>query len=411
MKEFARKCALALAGQLGQGGASLLLVVVTARLLSPQERGAFVLLALVCVLSAYVLAVGLPGAVLKEAAQAPDAIPRLLGAATLVSVGVAIVGGGLGIGLQVALDLPLWAAPFPFLASFATCWLIFASWLAFGVQRYLIGGLIRAIPTASAALGIALCAVLRPVSAATAYAIWVVAHLLVMVVCWRGFKRRYGVARPRGVDLARWSRFGLSFFGIQLTQLLTLRADQFLLGALASVAAVGTYSLAASLSEAVALCATAAGIVVFADAARGVADRARFLQQLSLLVGIGSIAAVGLGATASFFLARVFGPQYEPAIPMLQILLLGTPGLLVTRLVVSRLCGIDRPGAGTAAAAIGMAVTIALDLLLIPRFGGTGAAAASAVGYTTGAAAALLLLLRSRDETRALMPAPAGIGP
>jgi len=51
------------------------------------------------------------------------------------------------------------------------------------------------------------------------------------------------------------------------------------------------------------------------------------------------------------------------------------------------LYGLARPGLNSCAMGAGLVVTLVLDLTLIPRFGATGAAIASAAAYTTTTAA------------------------
>jgi O-antigen/teichoic acid export membrane protein len=405
MSQFLRKVALALAGQLGQGGASLLLVVVSAQVLDPHDRGAFVALLLVATMSAYILAAGFPGVVLTETARTSEVVPRLLTGATVLAACVGLVGGAVGLGLSKGMELTPWIGPLPFVATFAMCWLVHGSWLSFGMQRFMLGGVIRATPAAAAAVGIAAVAVAGHSSVLAAYGIWTAAHGTAFVICLTMLSRRYGFAIPGRLELRRWRTFGLRFSSVQISQLLTLRLDQFLVAALASVSAVGTYSLAVSLSEAVAIGATAAGIVIFAEAAQGNTGRSVFLRQLCFLVGAGAIMALLL-ALLSKRLIDVFGSEYSAAGPALQILLIGTPGLVAMRLAINRLAGLDRPGVAACAATLAMAVTVALDVVLIPSMQEVGAAIASVAGYSVGAAAGLFLLLWSVEPKPAVTLEP-----
>jgi Na+-driven multidrug efflux pump len=65
------------------------------------------------------------------------------------------------------------------------------------------------------------------------------------------------------------------------------------------------------------------------------------------------------------------------------------------------LYGAGRPGLNSLAMAAGLAITVVLDLLLIPGLEATGAAIASAVAYTTTGVALLWLFWRLRASRRA----------
>jgi O-antigen/teichoic acid export membrane protein len=82
------------------------------------------------------------------------------------------------------------------------------------------------------------------------------------------------------------------------------------------------------------------------------------------------------------------------------ILLAGLLGEGVAGLLTAYLYGIGRPGANSLAMAAGVAVTVALDLVLIPRHGATGAAVASAVAYLTTTGALLIAFRRLSGQAR-----------
>jgi Na+-driven multidrug efflux pump len=59
--------------------------------------------------------------------------------------------------------------------------------------------------------------------------------------------------------------------------------------------------------------------------------------------------------------------------------------------------------------AVGLAVTVVLDVVLIPPFGAVGAAIASAVAYATSALALVAFFRWLNRPERALEPRPEGI--
>jgi O-antigen/teichoic acid export membrane protein len=184
---------------------------------------------------------------------------------------------------------------------------------------------------------------------------------------------------------------------------MTLRLDQWLLGVLGSPAAVGIYSIAASLSEAIYLVARSLGIVVFVDSAR--AERGQqFRRRLAGALVITSVAAAALAAVCEPLIRVVIGDDYLGAAAPTRILLLGAPGLITVNLITNRLAGMGRPGRASGYTLAALIVTVALDIWLIPRSGAEGAAWASAIGYNVGGLVALSALRTSKSVPRRAGP-------
>jgi O-antigen/teichoic acid export membrane protein len=70
----------------------------------------------------------------------------------------------------------------------------------------------------------------------------------------------------------------------------------------------------------------------------------------------------------------------------------------VTGLVMAYLYAVGNPGLASAGQAIGLLVVVALGAVLIPGFGATGAAIATAVSYCATTAALLLWFARVRGR-------------
>jgi len=78
-----------------------------------------------------------------------------------------------------------------------------------------------------------------------------------------------------------------------------------------------------------------------------------------------------------------------PALHPLWLLLPGIVTLTAAKVISSYLSGIGKPTYSTYIAAGTVALTVALDLFLIPRYGISGAAAASSIVYTCTAVASV----------------------
>jgi stage V sporulation protein B len=162
-------------------------------------------------------------------------------------------------------------------------------------------------------------------------------------------------------------------------------------------------------SEALAQVGSAAGSLIFPEVARQTDERETSLTERAVRATLVLIAGAGLalGLVAEPFLAIAFGPEFADGSLALRILLVAMLPLSVARILAGDLKGRGRPGTVSAAMGIAAIVTIVLDLLLIPRLGIAGAAAASVVAYSIAAAVLAISFVRlTGADARALVPGP-----
>jgi O-antigen/teichoic acid export membrane protein len=167
--------------------------------------------------------------------------------------------------------------------------------------------------------------------------------------------------------------------------LLNLRLDFILLQLLAGPAVLGVYAIASKFAELVKVPGMALTYVLYPRFAReqtaaAVADARRLIPRATLLT---TSVAVALLATAGLVIPAVYGAAFEPAVVPAQVILLGLTLDGLGGVITGFLYGAGRPGLNSWAMAAGLVVTVALDVVLIPPYGATGAAAASAVAYVT----------------------------
>jgi O-antigen/teichoic acid export membrane protein len=112
----------------------------------------------------------------------------------------------------------------------------------------------------------------------------------------------------------------------------------------------------------------------------------RLLRNAAVL---GTLPAVPLALAAGPLLPFVYGPAFRSSVTPSYILLLGLCGELVAGLVTAALLAMGRPGLNSLCAGVGVVLTVALDLVLIPRAGAVGAAWASSAAYLATTAALL----------------------
>ena len=185
--------------------------------------------------------------------------------------------------------------------------------------------------------------------------------------------------------------------------LLNLRLDVAILGALAGPAVLGVYAVASKYAELLRLPGLAVTYVLYPVFARQdkAAATASTRALMARATGLTALAAIPLAAAAGPVLPLVYGAAFGGAVVPAWILLGGLVTEGLAGLLTAYLYGIGRPGANSLAMAVGVLVTVTLDLVLIPSHGAVGAAIASAVAYLTTTAALLVAFrLLAREGRR-----------
>ncbi len=163
------------------------------------------------------------------------------------------------------------------------------------------------------------------------------------------------------------------------------RLDVFIVNYFFNSAQVGLYALGVVISEALWQIPAATAVALFPRTARtidqGAADfTCLILRQVLLIATVGAI-AIAIGSW--LFLPLVFGERFRPSIAVVWLILPGTLAQSVGKVGVSDLAGRGKSGYSSVFSISALVVTVALDLLLIPRLGIQGAALASSVAYLT----------------------------
>jgi O-antigen/teichoic acid export membrane protein len=195
-----------------------------------------------------------------------------------------------------------------------------------------------------------------------------------------------------GVDskiLKTFFSFGVRGYAANLMQFLNYRLDSLIVNGLTGVASLGFYSIATAMAETLWYGANGFALVMFphiSSLERKEADR------ITPVVCRNTVFLTLIGAVVMFAISRqlilfVFGTSMMPALYPLWLLLPGIVTLAAAKVVSSYLSGIGKPIYSTYVAAGTVTLTVALDLLLIPRYGISGAAAASSIVYTCTAVA------------------------
>ncbi len=192
-------------------------------------------------------------------------------------------------------------------------------------------------------------------------------------------------------------RYGISVEASYLVTVMFLRVDLLFAYALAGSAAAGQYSVALTISALVALLPIAMSHATFPRLANVANEEANDLTGQVCRYGVAAavVAAALLALVTPVAVPLLFGQDFVPAVPP-TLILLGGGVLWATQWIVCRAAAArGRPGLLLGSFGLGLVVMVALDYLLIPRIGITGAALAALAGPAAGLVLALIGYHRS----------------
>jgi O-antigen/teichoic acid export membrane protein len=226
------------------------------------------------------------------------------------------------------------------------------------------------------------------------------------------------IPRPRlhGPTVRVLLAYGLPYAAYSIVQTFSNRFDYILLRLFGNASAVGVYSIAVGQGELLWILPTAVGFVLFprvaalvrADPERAARETAKLLRWSVLLTTSG---AVVLALIARPLTGIVYGTAFLPAVTPLRILLVGVVASSFLQVLSSLLLGSGRLRLLIQTTAVGFALNLSLNVVLIPRFGMKGAAVSSAISYTVTGLVLAIASRRSVPELRgqSMLPLPHAI--
>lgn len=225
---------------------------------------------------------------------------------------------------------------------------------------------------------------------------WVVAEVLrALLLLWQSTE---GVAlvRPRLGLLVDSMRFGIRAWVGSFARFLNFRIDQILMGLLASEAALGIYAVAVNASEVLLYLPAATATALLPVAAR--TEPAQRDQQTLRAFRSAALVTTGAVVVAAILgpllLPIVFGTAFRASVEPFLWLLPGALGFAATAVFSNALVASTSPGLSSLGPLVSLVAGVALDLVLIPRFGATGAAAAASTAFLAGGSVAVAAYAR-----------------
>ena len=396
---------------------SLANVLIVSRVLGPSARGQVAFLITVSTITGLLAGLGaqeananiggseprLRGKLATNSILLAAACGALAGLAVeLLVAGVPAVGGPVSSSLRA---LALIAVPLVILKTSLS--FLLQSEYAFRITNlaWLIG------PTTGVSVN-GFLALAGWLSVSAAFSTWIAGQTIgVLILLWY-VRRHSGFDRPDAALARRTLSFGLKTHGGRLMGIGNYRADQWLVGSISGSRELGLYSVAVAWADLLFYLPGVLTLVQRPDLVRATrreaADRAARVFRVALLLTMP--AALGLIVLAPFLCTIVFGEAFKGSVDDLRILALGAVGIVAIDLLPNALTAQRMPIRATGGIAVAFVVMLALDVVLIPPYGGAGAAAATAIAYTVGGAAAVAIFARAlATPIGNLLPRPAEV--
>lgn len=200
--------------------------------------------------------------------------------------------------------------------------------------------------------------------------------------------------RGHGADFRpRWNplvakttlKFGLRGYIANVLQYFNYRLDLFLVNLFLGPAGVGIYTVSVAMGEMLWYLPNAVSFVIFPKAANSShAAMNRFTPRVfRATLGLTALGAIALAIVGRPFINIVYTSAFSSAYgPMLALL----PGIVLLgggKVLTNEIAGRGYPQYNSIASGVSLLATVALDLLLIPRYGVLGASLASTLAYST----------------------------
>lgn len=375
-------------------------VLILARALGPSGRGTIAFITVTALVAARLAGLGIGEATAVFVARRPERRSALLANVVAFMFGSALLAAALACTALVALgdDRPAGVGP-PELAILACATLVSALgesgyFFLLGCDRFRTLALITA--TASWVYPLLLLALWSTVGLTVlrAAVAWTVAESIRSLAFLRQAARGLSLNRPDRGLLVEAVRFGSRAWVGSLARFLNFRTDQILLGLLATEATLGVYAVAVNASEVLLYLPAATATALLPIAAR--TDAGLRTQQALSAFRSAAIVTVLAGLIAAVLgpplLPLIFGAPFEASVTPFLWLLPGALGFAAMVVFSNALLGDSSPGLSSVGPLVSLALGIALDLILIPRYGASGAAAAASAAFLAGGSAALAAL-------------------
>jgi O-antigen/teichoic acid export membrane protein len=397
----ARGSAVLFAAQVVGNAGFFAAVLMLARGLGPSGRGAVAFFVVTAMVAARASGLGVREATTVLAAQRPQERPVLL-----TNVALAGVASGLGAGAVVCGGLVLLAGVRPagigalelaFLGLGILAVALIDSGYSFllGCSRFRIQALVTAGSSWIYAAALLVIWVASGLTVTSAVVAWTAGQLLRAGFLLRASARFVGLGRPNRRLLREAVGYGARVWIGSLARFTNFRADQMLMGFIASEASLGIYAVAVNASEVLLYLPEATAMALLPmvariDPARRAEQALQAFRSLLVITAGGILVAVLVGSP---LLPVVFGGKFDASTGPFLWLLPGAIGYVALGVFSNTLVA-SAPSLSSLGPLVSLVSGLALDIVLIPLFGANGAGAAASTAFILGGATAVIAYRR-----------------
>ena len=396
-RHLAGGAALSVIADVGPLVSAAALSIVLARVIGPSGNGEFALLITLASFTVLVFSLGLGTGLTYEVSRGWSAARAFVESYRLALV-MGTLGAAVAFGFYLLTDdsifksveLPLAAVALGTVPALMA--VQFASSILLGRDRY--EGYMTLALTTSAIILVAAAGLAIPFELAGAVAGFAAAGFVTAAVG-AVLLRREPAGGPRDGRMRHAARFGLLAWLGNMLQQVNYRFDLLILGAYASAADVGVYSVALTLTGVAWVLPHGLQMVIFPrtaslDAAAGSGELAAEESDAAVARGVRDsvilLVPSGLIVAALLVLVPlVYGSSFDQTVPLGFILLGGVLALGVGKVLASVVAGRGGVRYNLYTSAIVAALTLVLYFTPIPAYHEWGAAAASSISYLASA--------------------------
>jgi O-antigen/teichoic acid export membrane protein len=357
--------------------------IIAARALKPTGRGELSAMVLWPLFLAYVTTLGIPSSMIYMLRKHPENQAAQISNGLFMTLILGIVAGLVGASV-----LPFWLRhQYSHVVVLHAQWFLLATPLlaltltgravfeAKGLFSY--SNKILLFYPATTLVGLLLLLAmhrLSPVSAAVAYTFNAVPSFIFMAV------RMWPLVHERSRLSLQTCRpllgYGMRSYGVDLLGTLALQVDQVLVVGMLSAAQMGGYGVVLSLSRMFNLFQASIVTILFPKASGRPAREVLLLVERAARVGtvVTAFSSLIVCLVGSRVLALLYGKEYARNTHSLQILLVEVTLSGCVFILAQAFMALGRPGIVSILQGIGLALSVPLMLILVPRFGVMGAA-------------------------------------
>ncbi|WAM16835.1 oligosaccharide flippase family protein [Rhodococcus sp. JS3073] len=186
-----------------------------------------------------------------------------------------------------------------------------------------------------------------------------------------------------------------------IAAVIATRADVFIVSALLGSAVVGQYASASRFVEAATILAVAVTTVLFNDLVKSTSDDEEYATQCAraarAVFALSLVVMTGLVTVGPDAVLALYGPEFRLSSELLPVYSV-TIIFIFQRQLISKILIIEKAyGYSLSSNVCGLAINVALNLLLVPILGVWGAVVAAIAGYALAIVCAFLVTRRGRD--------------